>query len=151
MARASFRGHADPQTLTPQEAIVRPTNARRLPDGCQTLNALLTNLCHPRAMKHLIQLIPFIFLAACGASPAPEFMGATRTDVNLNGRDYTVFQKGERVEVIRLGYARRGEHQEIRATMIELIPRVTGCKLQESTLQGDSGEMRGSLSCPKQP
>ena len=102
-------------------------------------------------MKHLIPLILLVFLTACGASPAPEFLGATRTDVNLNGRDYTVFQKGERVEVIRLGYARRGEHQEIRATMIELIPRVTGCKLREATLQGDSGEMRGSLDCPKQP
>lgn len=93
-------------------------------------------------------LIPLLFLAACGASPAPEFMGAKRTDVKLNGRDYTVFQKDERVEVIRLGYAKRGEHQDIRATMIELIPRVTGCKLRESTLTGDSGEMRGSLDCP---
>jgi hypothetical protein len=102
-------------------------------------------------MKHLIPLIPLVFLSACGASPAPEFFGATRTDVTLNARDYTVFQKGERVEVIRLGYAHRGEHQEIRATMIELIPRVTGCKLRDSTLTGDSGEMRGSLDCPKQP
>jgi hypothetical protein len=93
-------------------------------------------------------LIPLLLLAACGASPAPEFMmGAKRTDVTLDGRDYTVFQKGERVEVIRLGYAHRGEHQAIRATMIELIPRVTGCKLREATLQGDSGEMRGSLDC----
>lgn len=75
-------------------------------------------------------------------------MGATRTDVTVAGRDYTVFQKAERVEVIRLGYARRGEHQDIRATMIKLIPTVTGCTLRESTLQGDSGEMRGSLSCP---
>ena len=92
-------------------------------------------------------LIPLLLLAAC-ASPAPEFMGATRSDITVNGRDYAVFQKGERVEVIRLGYARRGEHQEIRATMIELIPVVTGCKLRESTLTGDSGEMRGSLNCP---
>jgi hypothetical protein len=93
-------------------------------------------------------LIPLLFLAACGASPAPEFIGAKRTDITLNGRDYTIFLKGERVEVIRLGYARRGEHQDIRATMIELIPRVTGCRLHESTLTGDSGEMRGSLDCP---
>jgi hypothetical protein len=93
-------------------------------------------------------LVPLLFLAAC-ASPAPEFMGATRTDVNLDGRDYAVFQKGERVEVIRLGYAKRGAHQDIRATMIELIPRVTGCSLRDSTLQGDSGEMRGSLDCPR--
>jgi hypothetical protein len=102
-------------------------------------------------MKHRIPMVLLTFLAACGASPAPEFMGATRTDVTLAGRDYAVFQKGERAEVIRLGYAARGEHQEIRATMIELIPRVTGCRLREATLQGDSGEMRGSLDCPKQP
>jgi len=92
-------------------------------------------------------LIPLIFLVAC-ASPAPEFMGASRTDITVNGRDYTVFQKGERVEVIRLGYARRSEFKAIRATMIELIPTVTGCKLRDATLQGDSGEMRGSLDCP---
>jgi hypothetical protein len=90
----------------------------------------------------------FLILAACGASPAPEFMGATRTDVTVNGRDYTVLQKGERVEVIRRGYAQRGEHQEIRATMIELIPRVTGCRLRDASLTGDSGEMRASLNCP---
>ena len=116
-----------------------------MPDGCQTLNPLLTSPCQSEPMK---ALIPLVFLAACGASPAPEFLGATRTDVTVNGRDYTVFQKDERVEVIRLGYATRGEHQEIRATMIELIPRVTGCKLREKTLTGDSGEMRGSLNCP---
>ena len=92
-------------------------------------------------------LLPLL-LAAC-VSPAPEFFGATRTEVTVSGRDYVVLQKGERVEVIRLGYARRGEHQEIRATMIELIPAVTGCTLRESSLTGDSGEMRGSLNCPK--
>ena len=115
------------------------------PYQSQTLNTLLTIHCHSDPMK---ALIPLVFLAACGASPAPEFFGATRTDITLNGRDYTVFQKGERVEVIRLGYAGRGEHQDIRATMIEMIPRVTGCRLRDSTLTGDSGEMRGSLDCP---
>jgi hypothetical protein len=121
------------------------TEARQKQDARKTLNQPLTKPCQTEIMK---ALIPLIFLAACGASPAVEFMGATRTDTTVNGRSYTVFQKGERVEVIRLGYARRGEHQEIRATMIELIPVVTGCKLRENTLQGDSGEMRGSLSCP---
>ncbi len=93
-------------------------------------------------------VIPLLFVLAGCASPAPEFLGATRTDVTVNGRDYAVFQKGQRVEVIRLGYARRGEHQAIRATMIALIPAVTGCTLREASLQGDSGEMRGSLNCP---
>lgn len=96
-------------------------------------------------------LIPLIFLAfpltACSHSPAPEFSGATRTEVTRAGRQYVVYQKHNRVEVIRLGHARNGDHAEIRATMIALIPEVTGCRLRPSTLQGDSGEMRGSLTC----
>ena len=86
-------------------------------------------------------------LAACGAQPAPEFFAANRVDVTREGRNYTVYHTDKRVEVIRLGYAPRGSHQAIRATMIELIPQVTGCKLVESTLQGDSGEMRGNIRC----
>lgn len=90
-----------------------------------------------------------LILASCGAQPAPEFFGVERTEVERDGRSYVIFQKGERVEIIRLGYARRGEHAAIRAAMIDLIPEVTGCTLRETSLQGDSGEMRGSLRCPK--
>lgn len=96
-------------------------------------------------MKHAL-LLPLI-LVACGARPAPEFLRATRVDVTRDGRQYTVYHTEKRVEVIRLGYAARGEHQAIRATMIGLIPQVTGCKLLERSLQGDSGEMRGSIRC----
>jgi len=95
-------------------------------------------------MKFLAALV---FLAACGAQPAPEFFGANRSDVTRDGRQYTVFHTEKRVEVIRLGYAVRGQHRAIRATMIALIPEVTGCKLVTSTLQGDSGEMRGAIRC----
>ena len=94
-------------------------------------------------------ILAVICLAACGAQPAPEFFAAQRVDVTRDGRQYTVFHTEKRVEVIRLGYAHRGEHQAIRAQMITLIPQVTGCKLRESTLQGDSGELRGSITCPK--
>ena len=95
------------------------------------------------------RVIPLIFLCSCAPTAAPEFFGATRTEVTRDGRQYVVLQKGERVEIIRKGYATRGEHQAIRATMISLIPEVTGCKLRENTLQGDSGEMRGSLTCAR--
>ena len=97
-------------------------------------------------MRHLF-LLPLVLLAACGAQPAPEFFAATRTDVTRDGRAYTVYYTGKRVEVIRLGYAGRGQHQDIRAQMIALIPEVTGCTLIETSLQGDSGEMRGAIRC----
>jgi ABC-type Fe3+-citrate transport system substrate-binding protein len=96
-------------------------------------------------MKYLAPLL--LLLAACGAQPAPEFLHAKRVDITQDGRQYTVYHTEKRVEVIRLGYASRGEHQAIRTTMIALIPQVTGCKLLERSLQGDSGEMRGSIRC----
>ena len=95
------------------------------------------------------RFILFFLLAGCGAQPAPEFFNATRVDVTRAGRQYTVFFTEKRVEVIRQGYAHRGEHYAIRADMLALIPEVTGCKLNEASLQGDSGEMRGSIRCPR--
>ena len=93
------------------------------------------------------RLIPLIFLAACSAQPTPLMMGAQRLEATRNNRQYVVFKKEKTVEIIRLGYARRGEHQAIRADMIALIPEMTGCNLTESSLQGDSGEMRGRITC----
>jgi hypothetical protein len=93
--------------------------------------------------------LPLFLLGACGAQPTPVMFGADRTEVSRDGRQYVVFLKGNMVEVIRLGYATRGEHQAIRATMIALIPEVTGCRLRETSLQGDSGEMRGLVTCPR--
>jgi hypothetical protein len=96
-------------------------------------------------MKHWAFIL---LLSACGAQPAPEFFGAKRVDTSVNGRNYTVFFTDKRVEVIRLGYAVRGEHAGIRADMINLILPATGCRLIASSLRGDSGEMRGSIRCP---
>jgi hypothetical protein len=88
-----------------------------------------------------------LLLAGCGASPAPEFFGADRRDIAVDGRQYTVFFTERRVQVIRHGWAARGEHQAIRAAMAGLVEPVTGCRLVEATLHGDSGEMRGSIRC----
>jgi len=93
-------------------------------------------------------LVPIAFaVTACGAQPAPEFFAAKRADVTRDGRPYTIFYTDNRVEVIRHGYATRSDHPAIRSAMMALIPEVTGCKLVDSTLRGDSGEMRGSIRC----
>ncbi len=94
-----------------------------------------------------MRVLCLLFLTACAASPTPTLMGATRADVTAGGRDYTLWYTEARVEIIRHGWASSGEHQQIRATMIALIPQVTGCTLNETTLTGDSGEMRASIRC----
>ncbi len=42
-----------------------------------------------------------VILAGCGASPAPQFFGAARYDLTLEGIRFTVFLKDDRAEVIR--------------------------------------------------
>lgn len=97
-------------------------------------------------MKHRLALALWL-LAGCGAQPAPEFLGASRVAVQRDGRDYVLHVTQRRVQVIRLGPAAPGQHRAIRATMITLIPDVTGCRLIAGSLQGDSGEMRGTIRC----
>ncbi|MFE3837625.1 hypothetical protein [Pseudogemmobacter sonorensis] len=102
-------------------------------------------------MNALPAALLMLLLAACGAQPAPHMSGAERFEARRDGRDYVLFLKDNRVEIIRLGHAKPGEHQQIRATMIALIPELTGCRLREAWLQGDSGEMRGRVFCPRAP
>jgi hypothetical protein len=91
-------------------------------------------------------LLLLLLLTGCD-SPTPLMRGAERHEVVRNGREYVVYQTEDSVEVIRLGYARRGEHMGIRADMLDMIPIVTGCRLDESSVRGDSGEIRGRLRC----
>ncbi len=99
-------------------------------------------------MKHQTVCALFLIsLTGCGAQPAPEFLFAQRTDIVREGRSYTVYHTTDRVEVIRLGYARPRDQAAIRQTMTDVIPEVTGCTVVPTSLEGDSGEMRGAISC----
>jgi len=96
-------------------------------------------------MRCAVGFLPLVLVAGCGAQPAPAFFGAARTQVERDGRQYVLFRKDDRVEVIRLGYARPGEHLAIRATMVALVAQVTGCQRSAYASRGDSGELRGRL------
>jgi hypothetical protein len=100
-----------------------------------------------KPFRHIRIVLLALVLAACGAQPHPTLWGGERHEVSRNGRHYVVFRKGDLVEVIRLGWASPGQHAQIRATMVALIPEVTGCSARESSLNGDSAEIRGRLRC----
>lgn len=73
--------------------------------------------------------------------------GGERHEVERNGRSYVLYHTDTMAEVIRLGYARPGEHAAIRTDMVDMIPVVTGCRVDESSVKGDSGEIRAKLRC----
>lgn len=89
----------------------------------------------------------FLLLLAACASPAPEFFGAARTEVTVEGRSFTIFREKNRVQVIRHGHAGPAERRAIPDLMLVAVHRATGCMPVASSFQGDSGERRGRISC----
>jgi hypothetical protein len=93
-------------------------------------------------------ILACLLLAACAASPSPTMWGAQSRQVTLQGRAYTVYWTDKTFEVVRLGWASPGQHQAIRASMLGLVPQVTGCRIPDGGATGDSGEIHGRLICP---
>jgi hypothetical protein len=100
-----------------------------------------------RGMRPILALL---LLAAC-ASPDRAFWGAEEQTVIINGRDYAVYidrdRAQPRVQVIRMGYARRPEHTAILGAMRLAAEQASGCRLVEGSAQGDSGVMTARLAC----
>ena len=92
-------------------------------------------------------LLVLLALAACGASPSPQFFNATRNDVVIDGRTYAVFHHANRAQVIRLGYANPAERAVIPDQMLRAVALATGCTPVAASFTGDSGERRGRITC----
>ena len=98
-------------------------------------------------MKRLALLL---ILAAC-ASPAPQFFGATRSEVVRGGITFVVYQKEEQAEVVRMGYLTRAQRAPVPDLMVQAAEAATGCKVVPGSmvtgLPGDTGEARFRLGC----
>lgn len=114
-------------------------------------------------------LLALILLTAC-ASPHHEFWGVDPVTRRIDGREYAVYvrrpdpahriclagaslagcraERYPRVQVIRMGYARRPEHIAILHAMVRAAEEVSGCTLVEGSAEGDSGVMTARLDCP---
>ena len=96
-----------------------------------------------------------LLLIGCGASPAPQFFGAIRHDMTLDGIGFTVFVKADKAEVIRLGYLSRSARDRVPPLMVRAAELASGCKVagpaeglyRSPSLPGDTGEARFQLAC----
>lgn len=92
-----------------------------------------------------------LLLSAC-ASPAPEFFGATRHEITLEGIRFVVLHKGRAAEVVRLGYLTLADRAPVPALMLRAVEQTTGCAVIPGSvvtgLPGDTGEARMRLRCP---
>lgn len=89
-------------------------------------------------------------LAGC-ATPAPDYFGALRHEVRRSGIDFVVYQRGDTVEVVRLGYLSRAARVPVPRLMAEAAETATGCTVisgsMTTKIPGDTGVARFDLSC----
>ena len=105
-------------------------------------------------MKHAVFLL---LIAACSATPAPQYFGAERHEIELDGIRFVVFLREDSAEVIRTGYLSRKERDRVPALMEAAAAAVSGCAVRgpetgfsrSPSLPGDTGEARFRLSCSK--
>ncbi len=90
-----------------------------------------------------------------GCAAAPGFDDGVRRAVEVDGYRFSVIQKGEAAEVIRLGWLSRADRDGVPARMILAAEAATGCRVVEPlrgwgrspSLVGDTGEARFRLNC----
>ena len=90
------------------------------------------------------RLAPLMILAAC-ASPAPQYFGATRSQVVKGGITFVVFQKDDQAEVVRMGYLTRAKRAPVPDLLVQAAEAATGSMV--TGLPGDTGEARFRLTC----
>ena len=95
-------------------------------------------------------LFLLLLLSAC-ASSSPAMMGGTRQTVTVEGMDFTVFRKADRVEIVRMGYLSRPQRDRVPALMVRAGEQATGCRVLadsiKTRLPGDTGVARFDLVC----
>lgn len=104
-------------------------------------------------MPRIVALI--LILAGCGASSAPQFAGAERHDIALEGYRFVVFLKEDQAEVVRMGYLTPRQRDAVPALMIRAAEQASGCRVagpsagpwRSPSLPGDTGEARFQLKC----
>lgn len=100
-------------------------------------------------MVRLIVSFLVLLLAACGGRPVPAQLGGARHETHVDGRDYVLYRRGDVVEVAQQGGAPPGDSALMRATMVGLIPWLTGCNPVAASVTGDAAAIRAKVRCPK--
>lgn len=92
-------------------------------------------------------IFPLLMLLAACDSPAPAMMGADATRITVEGVDFTVRVRGERVEAIRTNMMPNPSIGSVYPRALQAMEAVSGCRVIEYSLRGDVAVMRADLDC----
>ncbi len=85
-------------------------------------------------------------LAAC-ASPSPQMMRGERLQTEVAGSRFTLWRKGDAVEIYRTSPEMLPRLSEVMANAEIAVTRTTGCAVKSGSLAGDAALMTAQLDC----
>ena len=91
-------------------------------------------------------LLAVAALAAC-ASPSPQMMSGTKHTAEVDGSRFTIWQRGEAVEIYRTSPEMMPHLSEVMAKAAVAVERVTGCPVKDGSMAGDAALMKAVLDC----
>ncbi len=96
--------------------------------------------------KPLVFLALAASLAAC-ASPSPQLMRGTKHQAEVGGSQFTIWQKGDVVEIYRTSPEALPRLSAVMAKAAIAVEQVTGCPVRAGSLVGDAALMTATLDC----
>ena len=94
----------------------------------------------------LLALVLASILAAC-ASPSPQMMRGEKIQTEVAGSRFTIWRKGEMVEIYRTSPEMLPRASEVMAKAEIAVTRATGCAVKSGSLAGDAALMTATLDC----
>ena len=105
----------------------------------------MTHRASPLAFLALAAALSAV-LAAC-ASPSPQLMSGVKHQAEVSGSQFTIWQKGDRVEIYRTSREWMPHLSEVMAKATVAVVRVTGCEVRKGSMAGDAALMKARLAC----
>jgi hypothetical protein len=81
------------------------------------------------------------------SSPGLEYAGTAPTRVDVNGRVFEVYVKGDRSQAIRVNREWGARQEDVLADARIAIERASGCAVDEDDIRGDVTLVNATLSC----
>lgn len=101
-----------------------------------------------RTPPGLVGLTLCLALALAGCdSPSPRMMSGERHAVVIDGTAFTVYRRGDAVEVYRTTAELMPRRSVVFARAEQAIRLATGCEVAHGSLVGDAALMKAALDC----
>lgn len=97
--------------------------------------------------RHKLAALPLLIGLASCSSPSPEYLGSSLGLVEINGRQFNVYARDDRAQLIRMNREWGADAESVVQDAIRAAEQATGCRVKEGSAEGDVAIIEVDLIC----